>query len=81
MIGLRSIRLKFGQAAVAAVPEAAARDGEVPLQVPDIELPRTTTFYGGGLVLSRPDQHLVWRGAMLPTDTLALIGHVLGAAS
>jgi hypothetical protein len=25
-------------------------------------------FYGSGLVLSRPDQHVAWRGDKLPAD-------------
>jgi len=31
--------------------------------------------------LSRPDQHVAWRGATLPADSLALIDRVRGAAS
>ena len=37
-------------------------------------------FDGGGLVLSRPDQHVAWRGNDLPADPLALIDRVRGAA-
>jgi hypothetical protein len=32
------------------------------------------------LVLSRPDQHVAWRGHGAPTDPLALIDRVRGAA-
>jgi hypothetical protein len=31
-------------------------------------------------VLSRPDQHVAWRGDGLPADPLALIDRVRGAA-
>jgi hypothetical protein len=31
--------------------------------------------------LSRPDQHVAWRGDRLPSDALALIDRVRGAAS
>jgi hypothetical protein len=31
--------------------------------------------------LSRPDQHVAWRGDELPADPLALIDRVRGAAS
>jgi len=59
--------------------EAAARNRGVPLKLLDVERP-TAIFYGGGLVLSRPDQHVAWRGNTLPADPLALIDRVRGAA-
>jgi hypothetical protein len=61
--------------------EAAARNRGVPLKVLDIEPPTTAVFYGGGLVLSRPDQHVAWRGNTSPADPLALIDRVRGATS
>jgi 2-polyprenyl-6-methoxyphenol hydroxylase-like FAD-dependent oxidoreductase len=60
---------------------AAARTRGMPLKVLDVERPATATFYGGGLVLSRPDQHVAWRGDGLPADPLALIDRVRGAAT
>jgi hypothetical protein len=27
-------------------------------------------FYGGGVVLSRPDRHAAWRGTALPADSI-----------
>jgi hypothetical protein len=59
--------------------EAAARHRRVPLKLLDIE--PTAIFDGGGLVLSRPDQHVAWRGDRLPADPLALIDRVRGAAT
>jgi hypothetical protein len=59
--------------------EAAARNRGVPLKVLDIERPAGATFYSSGLVLSRPDQHVAWRGDVLPADSLALIDRVRGA--
>jgi hypothetical protein len=53
----------------------------VPLKVLDIERPSTAIFYGGGLVLSRPDQHVAWRGDKLPADPLGLIDRIRGAAN
>jgi len=53
----------------------------VPLKVLDVERPATATCYGGELVLSRPDQHVAWRGDGLPADPLALIDRVRGAAT
>jgi hypothetical protein len=52
----------------------------VPLKVLDIERPASATFYDGGLVLSRPDQHVAWRGDTLPADPLGLIDRIRGAA-
>jgi hypothetical protein len=49
------------------------------LKVLDIAPPTTAIFYGGGMVLSRPDQHVAWRGDRLPADPLALIDRVRGA--
>jgi hypothetical protein len=46
------------------------------LKVLDIERPSAVTFYGSGLVLSRPDQHVAWAGDSLPVDPLALIDRV-----
>jgi hypothetical protein len=47
----------------------------------DIERRETAIFYGSGLVLSRPDQHVAWRGHTPPADSLALIDRVRGAAN
>jgi 2-polyprenyl-6-methoxyphenol hydroxylase-like FAD-dependent oxidoreductase len=59
--------------------EAAARHRRVPLKVLDIGRSAHAGF-DGALVLSRPDQHVAWRGDALPADPLALIDHVRGAA-
>ena len=37
-------------------------------------------FYPQGLVLSRPDQHVAWRGDAAPSDPTALIDRIRGAA-
>jgi 2-polyprenyl-6-methoxyphenol hydroxylase-like FAD-dependent oxidoreductase len=60
---------------------AAAGKRGVPLKVLDIEPPNTAIFYGGGLLFSRPDQHVAWRGDRPPADPLSLIDRVRGAAS
>jgi len=73
--------LRFDRAVDVAALEAAARIRGVPLRILDIERPKTASFYGGGLVLSRPDQHVAWRGDRLPADPLALVDRVRGAAS
>ena len=71
--------LRFDRATDVAPLEAAARHRGVPLKLLDLETP-SAAFYGHGLVLSRPDQHVAWRGNELPADPLALIDHVRGAA-
>jgi 2-polyprenyl-6-methoxyphenol hydroxylase-like FAD-dependent oxidoreductase len=72
--------LRFDSAAETAPLEAAARARGAPLRVLDIRKPGLATTDGGGLVLSRPDQHVGWRGNRLPADPLALIDRVRGAA-
>jgi 2-polyprenyl-6-methoxyphenol hydroxylase-like FAD-dependent oxidoreductase len=73
--------LRFDPAIDVTALERAARDRGVPLKVLDVEPPSTAIFYGGGLVLSRPDQHVAWRGDGLPSDPLGLIDRVRGAAT
>jgi 2-polyprenyl-6-methoxyphenol hydroxylase-like FAD-dependent oxidoreductase len=70
--------LRLDPAVDVTAGEAAARDRGVPLKVLDIEPPPTATFYGSKLVLSRPDQHVAWRGNTLPSDPLGLIDRVRG---
>src|SRR5207244_12617661 len=57
--------LRFDAAADTAPLEAAARFRGVPLKVLDLEGPNAA-YDGHGLVLSRPDQHVAWRGVRLP---------------
>jgi hypothetical protein len=63
-----------------AWPVPRASEQGMSLKVVDIEGPATAIFYGGGLVLSRPDQHVAWRGDAVPADSLALIDRVRGAS-
>jgi 2-polyprenyl-6-methoxyphenol hydroxylase-like FAD-dependent oxidoreductase len=70
--------LRLDPAVDVAACEAAARDRGMPLKVLDIEPPAAATFYGSKLVLSRPDQHVAWRGDTLPSDPLGLIDRVRG---
>jgi hypothetical protein len=73
--------LRCDSALDVAALDAAARHRGVPFSVIDIEAQNAAVFHRGGLVLSRPDQHVAWRGDRLPADPLALIDHVRGAAS
>jgi 2-polyprenyl-6-methoxyphenol hydroxylase-like FAD-dependent oxidoreductase len=70
--------LRFDPAADVRGLEAAARKRGLPLKVLEVARPATAICDGSGLVLSRPDQHVAWRGDRPPSDPLALIDHVRG---
>jgi len=57
---------------------AAMRRG-VPMRVLDVDADNASTAYRQKLVLSRPDQHVAWRGDAPPRDPLALIDRIRGA--
>jgi 2-polyprenyl-6-methoxyphenol hydroxylase-like FAD-dependent oxidoreductase len=73
--------LRFDSSIDSAPLEAAALRRALPLTVLDVEASATRDLYRHGLVLSRPDQHVAWRGDALPFDSLALIDHIRGATS
>jgi 2-polyprenyl-6-methoxyphenol hydroxylase-like FAD-dependent oxidoreductase len=72
--------VRFDPATDVAPLELAARERKVPLTVLDVERPRDSCF-DHALVLSRPDQHVVWRGDHLPPDPLAVIDQIRGASN
>jgi 2-polyprenyl-6-methoxyphenol hydroxylase-like FAD-dependent oxidoreductase len=77
--------LRFDPAVETDALEAAARLRGVPLNILDLETQNLEklcvyAFDGSRLILSRPDQHVAWRGNHLPADPLALIDRVRGAA-
>jgi len=72
--------LRFDPAVDVTPLEAAARRRGVPLKVLDLERPDVAAYDDSVLLLSRPDQHVAWRGAGLPNDPMALIDRVRGAA-
>ncbi len=57
----------------------AAHCRGVPLTLLDVAAD-DTSVYDTRLVLSRPDQHIAWRGDTEPDDPLALIDRIRGAA-
>lgn len=63
---------------VAPLVQAAQARG-LPLTVLDLPAAQAGEAYTHALVLSRPDQHVAWRGQTLPADPLALIDQVRGA--
>jgi 2-polyprenyl-6-methoxyphenol hydroxylase-like FAD-dependent oxidoreductase len=71
--------LRFDSSIDTAPLEAAALRRALPLTVLDVETSAARGLYGHRLVLSRPDQHVAWRGEALPSDCLALIDHIRGA--
>jgi 2-polyprenyl-6-methoxyphenol hydroxylase-like FAD-dependent oxidoreductase len=72
--------LRFDSTVDVAALELAARERSVPLRVLDVERPPDAAF-DRLLVLSRPDQHVAWRGDCLPANPLALIDRIRGASS
>jgi hypothetical protein len=52
-----------------------------PLVVLDLDADDSASFYPRKLVLSRPDQHVAWRGDELPDDSQGLIDLVRGSPS
>jgi 2-polyprenyl-6-methoxyphenol hydroxylase-like FAD-dependent oxidoreductase len=59
----------------------AAQARGVPLRIEDITEPLPAAYAGGSLILSRPDQHVAWRGDYLPADPVNLIDHIRGASA
>jgi 2-polyprenyl-6-methoxyphenol hydroxylase-like FAD-dependent oxidoreductase len=70
--------LRFDPSVETAPLRAAAERRGVPLAVLDVDATAARGLYGHRLVLSRPDQHVAWRGDALPSDPLALIDRVRG---
>ncbi len=60
---------------------AAAARRRLPLAVLDLDAPDATALYDRKLVVSRPDQHVGWRGDREPSDALALIDLLRGAGT
>ena len=71
--------LRFDPRVPIAPMEAAAQRRGVPLRVLDVASREAAALYRHALVLSRPDQHVAWRGDRVPDDPLALVDRVRGA--
>jgi len=59
----------------------AAKARRAPLAVVDVRSSEAASLYTTRLVLSRPDQHVAWRGDACPADSMALIDLVRGASN
>ena len=71
--------LRFDPAIDVSVLEAAAAARGVPFKVIDATHEEAGEPYREALVLSRPDQHIAWRGEELPGDPAKLIALATGA--
>jgi len=71
--------LRFDPAIDAAPLFAAAAARGVPMILVDIARDDAPEPYRHGLVLSRPDRHIGWRGDAMPPDPTALIDLLRGA--
>ena len=71
--------MRFDPAIDVSALTNAARLRNVPLAVLDVDAPEAHGLYREKLVLSRPDQHVAWRGNTLPADALALVDRIRGA--
>jgi len=71
--------LRFADTDSEALVEAAAARG-VPLDVVDIRDEHARCLYERDLVLIRPDQHVAWRGDVVPDNPFHVIDVVRGAA-
>jgi hypothetical protein len=70
--------LRFDAATDVTPLLAAAAARGVPLAVLDVDAEALPSVYRHKLVLSRPDQHVAWRGDALPADPGALLDMVRG---
>ncbi len=71
--------LRFDRSVDVSDMLAAAEIRGVPMQLLDI--PEQPLPYDRKLVLSRPDQHVAWRGDAAPKDPYGLIDRIRGAGS
>ena len=72
--------LRFPGAPGAEGLAAAAGARGVPFAAISVSDPKAAELYERRLVLVRPDGHVAWRGDAAPSDPLALIDRVRGAA-
>ena len=78
MLGSDFTLLRFDRKVeIGALVGAAARR-DLPMTVVDVDADEAATLYPCKLLLSRPDQHVAWRGDKPPNDPLALVDQVRG---
>jgi 2-polyprenyl-6-methoxyphenol hydroxylase-like FAD-dependent oxidoreductase len=72
--------LRFDRGADVTALQAAARARGMPLTVLDVEGAAAPPAYRHKLVLCRDDQHVAWRGDVLPRDANAFVARMCGVA-
>jgi 2-polyprenyl-6-methoxyphenol hydroxylase-like FAD-dependent oxidoreductase len=72
--------LRFDRSVDVSSLVGAAIQRGVPMEMVDVDAEGAAAIYPHKLLLSRPDQHVAWRGDRPPADPFALIDHVRGAA-
>jgi hypothetical protein len=73
--------LRFDPAVETRGLVAAAAQRGLSMVVLDVESDESPSLYPCKLVLSRPDQHVAWRGDKPPDDPLGLIDRIRGSSS
>jgi 2-polyprenyl-6-methoxyphenol hydroxylase-like FAD-dependent oxidoreductase len=73
--------LRFDPHADVGPLQGAAAARGLPMRLLDVRSGEATAVYDHALVISRPDQHVAWRGHGAPVDSLALIDLLRGALS
>jgi 2-polyprenyl-6-methoxyphenol hydroxylase-like FAD-dependent oxidoreductase len=73
--------LRFDAAVDVSVLTRAAADVGFPLAVLDVRLREPAPIFRHKLLLSRPDQHVAWRGDEVPADARGLIDRIRGAVA
>ena len=71
--------LRFDRAVDVTPLVEAARVPGVPIRVIDLDRPGEPSPYRHRLLLSRPDQHVAWRGDALPENVSGLVDRIRGA--
>lgn len=71
--------LRFDAALDVSALTAAAEDARMPLTVLDVPRQVASDVYRNALLLARPDQHVAWRGDVVPADPRALVEVLRGA--
>lgn len=80
-LGSEYTLLRFDPAVETGSLVAAAAKRGIPMFVLDVDAAESASLYPRKLVLSRPDQHVAWRGDEPPQDPAHLIDRLRGAIS
>jgi hypothetical protein len=73
--------LRFDPAINVAALVETAEQLHLPLHILDVDPDLAPAAYSHKLLISRPDQHVAWRGDELPGDLVGLIGRLCGKSA